>query len=98
MGNYFNLFFFPYSSQIPEFKLINGFKWICLSHNLLNEIDDNILLLKDCTTLDLSSNNITSLPKEFNLLKSLKCLRISNNRISMLPGIIHERAKRVNWI
>ena len=56
-----------------------------LSHKGLNEIPDEVYILKQLRALDLSYNNLTAIPEDIFKLPHLRTLVVSHNHISSLP-------------
>ncbi|XP_058466306.1 uncharacterized protein LOC131439385 [Malaya genurostris] len=72
---------------IPDwfFQEMMRLRFICLAGNLLEDIPEQISLLVDLETLDVSQNTITLLPRSLGCLRNLTVLKLSENKLTSLP-------------
>lgn len=74
-------------SSIPRwfFERMNQLVFVCLAGNLISSIPEELSLLDNLESLDLSQNDVQALPKTIGKLTKLTRLKLSENKISSLP-------------
>jgi len=69
----------------PKFAELSGLEVLDLSHNVIESIPKQIVVLENLQKLDLSFNRIKKLPEEIGCLFNLQNLNLKGNRLTYLP-------------